>query len=257
MARFKVAPIKNQKTMNTKKLAPVLWLLFVLTGVRAQTLTYQLLPDSSVTPVLADGSAGVAQPLRGFFSMLINVPTEYTDSDSFLLTSLHFTSASYSFKLAGTLGGSIATQIGPDGQTEFAAWATSPGLQQSSDFIGSYANGSFDGDATAPTELYFEGVGLAPLGEGAWTARMVIHAELTPTRVTLESVLVTASPPRGGTAGGGGTFAAGSSHTVQATANRGFAFASWTENGIFVSSATSYTFTLIENRNLVANFARK
>ena len=68
------------------------------------------------------------------------------------------------------------------------------------------------------------------------------------------TITVSASPSAGGTVSGGGTFAAGSSRTVTATANSGYTFANWTENGSVVSSSASYTFTLNSNRNLVANF---
>ena len=68
------------------------------------------------------------------------------------------------------------------------------------------------------------------------------------------TVAVSATPSNGGTVGGGGTFASGSSDTVTATASSGYTFTNWTENGTVVSSAASYTFTLAGNRNLVANF---
>jgi len=68
------------------------------------------------------------------------------------------------------------------------------------------------------------------------------------------TLTVTASPSGGGTVSGGGTFAPGSSQTVKATANSGYRFTNWTENGSVVSSAASYTFTLNGNQSLVANF---
>jgi GH25 family lysozyme M1 (1,4-beta-N-acetylmuramidase) len=68
------------------------------------------------------------------------------------------------------------------------------------------------------------------------------------------TITLSPSPAAGGTASGGGTFAAGSSRTVTATANSGYAFVSWTENGGVVSSSASYSFTLNANRTLVANF---
>ena len=68
------------------------------------------------------------------------------------------------------------------------------------------------------------------------------------------TITVSASPSAGGTVSGGGTFAAGSSRTVTATANSGYTFANWTESGSVVSSSASYTFTLNGNRTLVANF---
>ncbi len=63
-----------------------------------------------------------------------------------------------------------------------------------------------------------------------------------------------ASPSAGGRVAGAGTFASGSSPTVTATANSGYTFANWTDNGAVVSSSASYTFTLTANRTLVANF---
>lgn len=42
--------------------------------------------------------------------------------------------------------------------------------------------------------------------------------------------------------------------TVSATANTGYTFFGWTENGNVVSTAANYTFTVNSNRNLVANF---
>lgn len=68
------------------------------------------------------------------------------------------------------------------------------------------------------------------------------------------SVSVSANPSNGGTVSGGGTYTYGQSCTVYATANSGYTFANWTENGSVVSSSASYTFTLDRNRNLVANF---
>jgi hypothetical protein len=70
------------------------------------------------------------------------------------------------------------------------------------------------------------------------------------------TVGVSASPSAGGTVGGGGTFSSGGSCTVTATANNGYTFANWTENGSVVSSSAGYTFTVGGNRTLVANFTQ-
>src|SRR6185369_13766534 len=58
------------------------------------------------------------------------------------------------------------------------------------------------------------------------------------------TIAVSASPIIGGSVSGGGTFAAGSSQTVTATANVNYTFVNWTENGNVVSPSVSYTFTL-------------
>lgn len=68
------------------------------------------------------------------------------------------------------------------------------------------------------------------------------------------TITVSASPSAGGSVAGGGTFAAGSQRTVTASANSGYVFANWTENGSVVSSTATYSFTINANRNLVANF---
>lgn len=68
------------------------------------------------------------------------------------------------------------------------------------------------------------------------------------------TVSVTANPSNGGTVSGGGSFTHGQSCTVSATANTGYTFINWTENGAQVSSQAEYTFSVNGNRNLVAHF---
>jgi len=58
------------------------------------------------------------------------------------------------------------------------------------------------------------------------------------------TIAVGVSPTGAGTVGGGGTFAAGSTQTVTATANTGFMFTNWTEGGNVVSTSPSYAFPL-------------
>ena len=68
------------------------------------------------------------------------------------------------------------------------------------------------------------------------------------------NINVSANPTNGGQVAGGGTYEQGQQCTVSATANAGFTFTNWTENGTVVSSQANYTFTVTGNRNLVANF---
>ncbi len=74
---------------------------------------------------------------------------------------------------------------------------------------------------------------------------------------SLATIIVSAAPAAGGKVTGGGTFASGGLRTVTATANSGYTFANWTENGAVLSFSAIYTFTLNANHSLVANFAVK
>ena len=80
---------------------------------------------------------------------------------------------------------------------------------------------------------------------------------------TQPKIDVSALPAAGGTVSGGGAFPAGSSQTVTATPNVGYAFVSWQEFGdvppvapyaSVVSTSPSFTFQLNAYRRLVANF---
>ena len=68
------------------------------------------------------------------------------------------------------------------------------------------------------------------------------------------NITVSADPTLGGSVEGGGTYFEGAPCTVTATANTGYTFVKWTENGVQVSTNASYTFTVNANRNLVAHF---
>ncbi len=80
---------------------------------------------------------------------------------------------------------------------------------------------------------------------------LVAHFSAQPQNYTIS---VSANPTNGGSVNGGGTYQQGQSCTVTATANSGFTFTNWTENGNQVSTNASYSFTVNGNRSLVANF---
>jgi hypothetical protein len=75
------------------------------------------------------------------------------------------------------------------------------------------------------------------------------------TTIAPYTVTLLSEPSAGGTTSGDGTYDPGSSVTVNATANSGYTFTNWIENGSPVSSDASYTFTISSSRMLVANFA--
>ena len=69
------------------------------------------------------------------------------------------------------------------------------------------------------------------------------------------TITVTADPSEGGTVSGGGKYLKGKTCVVAASANEGYVFSNWTENGTQVSTSVSYSFTVDADRTLVANFS--
>jgi len=68
------------------------------------------------------------------------------------------------------------------------------------------------------------------------------------------SINLSSNPVAGGSTLGGGSFVENSVKTVTATPNTGYTFVNWTENGVIVSTNTSFNFTLTANKTLVAHF---
>ena len=66
-----------------------------------------------------------------------------------------------------------------------------------------------------------------------------------------------ARPQNGGSTSGDGEYFHGETVTVTATPNFRFVFENWTENNTIVSTSPQYTFTIENDRNLVANFEIK
>ncbi len=79
------------------------------------------------------------------------------------------------------------------------------------------------------------------------TQSVVINSAINNCSITLNTTT-------GGTVTGSGSFTCGTSRTVTATANSGYAFTNWTDGGTIVSTNPSYTFTLNSDKTLTANF---
>ena len=65
---------------------------------------------------------------------------------------------------------------------------------------------------------------------------------------------VTTTAENGTITGNAGTYEEGAEVTLTATPNRGYRFVNWTKGGEIVSTLPTYTFTITENIELVANF---
>ena len=68
------------------------------------------------------------------------------------------------------------------------------------------------------------------------------------------NITATANPPQGGSVSGSGSYGYGATCTLTATPNNGYYFLNWTEDGNVVSYDIAYSFTVNDDRNLVANF---
>ena len=68
------------------------------------------------------------------------------------------------------------------------------------------------------------------------------------------TVTATANNPAMGTVTGEGTYYENATATLTATANAGYRFVNWTKAGVEVSTNATYTFTVTEDVELVANF---
>lgn len=70
-------------------------------------------------------------------------------------------------------------------------------------------------------------------------------------------IFVEANVSSYGTVSGGGLASDGTRATVSAEAKNGYKFDRWTENGVSVSTEADYTFTVVKDRNLTAEFSVK
>jgi hypothetical protein len=91
-------------------------------------------------------------------------------------------------------------------------------------------------------------------GDYALTALTLIDTNPPVPPAPSFTITASASPPGAGTAGGAGAYPSNSICALVASANPGWGFQKWTENGVQVSTAANYTFTVRANRTLVANF---
>lgn len=84
-----------------------------------------------------------------------------------------------------------------------------------------------------------------------YTLLIAEEGEVLPPTIIVDTV---AFPLDSGTTMGDGAFVPGSVATVSASAQPGFRFLNWSDNGVVVSTSTSYSLTLDVNHSLVANF---
>ena len=87
----------------------------------------------------------------------------------------------------------------------------------------------------------------------------LVDAEQKHTQLEFElwskAITLMSNPAEGGTLSGAGYYGQGQPCTITATANDGYAFVCWTLDGTTVSNLPTYTFTVTDEAEYVANFA--
>lgn len=81
-------------------------------------------------------------------------------------------------------------------------------------------------------------------------------AEFSATPRPKRNIIVRSNPVSGGVVSGGGSYYDGDVVTISQTANPHYTFGAWTQDGIIVSSASTYTFTVSGDAEFVANYAK-
>ena len=97
-----------------------------------------------------------------------------------------------------------------------------------------------------------------PTSSSAHNEVLSVKNQLLVSKVTPSTdpinITVSASPAQAGTVSGGGTYYFGETCTVTATVNEGYRFLGWTENEQVVSMDLEFSFTVVQDRDLVATF---
>jgi len=83
---------------------------------------------------------------------------------------------------------------------------------------------------------------------------ITVNEDATYTANFARTYKITVNATEGGTATGGGNYAEGSTATLTATAETGYVFVNWTQNGQEVSTDAEYSFTVTSNATFTANF---
>ncbi len=124
------------------------------------------------------------------------------------------------------------------------------GTSTSATLIGQYSGTTSPGAFTATNSagaLTFKFTSDSYVNASGWVATVsCVYPERT--------IIALVEPVEGGTVDGAGTYTQNEICTLTATANEGYTFVNWTEDGEEVSTDASYSFEVTGDRSLVANF---
>ena len=227
--------------------------------------SFTTIPQVSATanPVAGGTVTGTGTYAKGSTAALTATPnTGYAFTNWTEAGVVVSTSASYSFALNGnrTLVANFAV-VAPG---SFAVnLSSSPAAGGSTTGSGTYLAGATVTAAATPSTGYTfvnwtdNGVAVSTSSSYQFiiAGNRTLVANFKVVTGSQFAVVLSSNPIAGGSTNGSGAFASGTSVTVSAVANPNYVFTNWTENGTIVSTSANYTFNLIANRTLVANFA--
>jgi uncharacterized repeat protein (TIGR02543 family) len=227
--------------------------------------TFTTLPQVTLSsnPAAGGTTSGGGAFAQGSLVTVMAMPnTGYTFTNWTDGTTVVSTSPSYQFTMAGNKA--LVANFAPVVAGKFAVVLSSnPVAGGTTTGSGSYDAGSSVTVTATPNAGYTfvnwtdngNVASASPSYQFALNGNRTLVANFRVIPASQVALNLSSSPAAGGTTTGAGSFTPGTSVTVTATANSGYTFVNWTENGVIASASPTYTFALAANRTLVANFS--
>ena len=202
-------------------------------------------PETEVIPVTfamtaeGDLSAQGNENLKNACNVIFNLNDSYGDgwNGASLVVSFNDGSDSQSLTFSSGSSASFPLEIG-NGTHVTLTWSS----------------GSYDGECSFSVQ--YEGDLTIYQSSGSLSAGVLYEFDCNCAAATsVYTVTATSSNPDQGTVSGGGDFSFGQSCTVTATPADGYMFTNWTQNGVVISGAATYTFIVNNDVTLVAHFS--
>jgi len=203
-------------------------------------LTFPTLDNNALsldaTPVLLIGSSSIAKDFVTTNVISITTDELGKQRDATPDAGAYEYNASLAVSASATSGGSVSSGTG-----NYASGALATLVAVANSGF-SFINWTETGTAVSTNATYTFTV----------SAARTLVANFSETGLTIAATAGT-----GGTiTSGAGNYIVGATATLVATANSGYRFANWTENGTIVSTNASYGFTVSTTRTLMANFLK-
>jgi CUB domain/Divergent InlB B-repeat domain/Secretion system C-terminal sorting domain len=137
-------------------------------------------------------------------------------------------------------------------EASFDSVAVYDGTNATGRFLGKFSGTTLPSDLVATSgSMFIRFTTDGGVTYAGWSADWTCASAIPTYTLTLN-----ANPVAGGTVIGGGSYTSGQNVRARAIPAAGWNFVNWTESGNIVSSDTGYSFNLMGNRTLTANFAQ-